>query len=30
MALTLDEIDYMPGYVGLNNLSKTDYVNVVL
>ena len=26
----LDGTDYMPGLIGLNNLKRTDYANVVL
>ena len=26
----LDEVKYWPGYVGLNNLKCTEYLNVVL
>lgn len=26
----LDGTDYLPGFVGLNNIKATDYVNVVI
>lgn len=26
----LDGAEYWPGYVGLNNLKKTDYINVII
>jgi len=26
----LDGTEYWPGYVGLNNLKKTDYINVII
>jgi U4/U6.U5 tri-snRNP-associated protein 2 len=29
-ARTLDGIDYMPGLVGMNNMKRNDYLNVVL
>lgn len=29
-ARTLDDADYMPGLVGLNNMKRNDYLNVIL
>lgn len=26
----VDGTDYLPGFVGLNNIKNTDYVNVIL
>ena len=26
----IDGTDYLPGFIGLNNIKKTDYVNVVI
>lgn len=29
-SLALDGSEYIPGYIGLNNIKKTDYVNVII
>jgi U4/U6.U5 tri-snRNP-associated protein 2 len=29
-AVALDGTEYIPGYIGLNNIKHTDYLNVVV